>query len=289
MDSVFQSLHTHTIFCDGSDDVETMCRAACEKGLAAIGFSSHAPIEKAGLKTFWNMKEERMDEYVREVRAAQKRWEGKIAVFLGLEIDYIKGRRSALDSDLVALNLDYSIGSVHFLIPPQGDSFTVDSSVEEVGKAIMEGYGGDSEAMMNAYWDAVLEMVTGGGFDIVGHLDLVKKHNKENRWFNRESEIWLQRTAEIVQAISAAGLLVEINTGGLNRGHYDETAPALPIVRLLRQHNVPVIITADSHRTQTLGGHYQTARQTLLDAGYTNHCIFEGKNSGKSSWREIPL
>jgi histidinol-phosphatase (PHP family) len=161
--------------------------------------------------------------------------------------------------------------------------------VEEVEKGINEGFNGDGEAMMNAYWDAVLEMVVRGGFDIVGHLDLVKKQNKENRWFNRESETWLRRVEEIAQAISAAGLLVEINTGGLNRGHYDETSPALPILRLLRQHNVPVVITADAHRTQTLGGHYQTACETLLDAGYASHFIFEGKNGGKASWREISL
>jgi histidinol-phosphatase (PHP family) len=289
MESVFQSLHTHTVFCDGSDDVETMCRTAYEKGLAAIGFSSHAPIKKAGIETFWNMKEERMDEYVHEVRTAQKRWEGRLAVYLGLEIDYIKGRRSALDSDITALNLDYSISSVHYLIPPHGDPFTVDGPVEELEKGITEGYNGSGEAMMNAYWSAILEMITQGGFDIIGHLDLVKKQNTDNRWFNRESDTYRQRTAEIVQAIAASGLLVEINTGGLNRGHYNETAPALPIVRLLRQHNVPVIITADSHRTQTLGGHYQTARQTLLDAGYTCHFVFEGKNGGKPSWREIPL
>ena len=289
MAPVFQSLHTHTVFCDGQDDVETMCRAAYEKGLAAIGFSSHAPIEKAGLKTFWNMKKERMDEYIHEVRAAQKRWEGKIAVYLGLEIDFIKGRRSALDSDLVDLNLDYSISSVHYLVPPHGDPFTVDGPEAEVEKGVMEGFNGSGEAMMNAYWDAIMEMVTRGGFDIVGHLDLVKKQNKSNRWFNRESEIWQRRTAEVAKEIAAAGLLVEINTGGLNRGLYNETAPALPILRLLRQHNVPVIITADSHRTQTLGGHYPTACQTLLDAGYKSHFIFEGKNGGKVSWREIPL
>jgi histidinol-phosphatase (PHP family) len=266
-----------------------MCRTAHEKGLAAIGFSSHAPIEKAGLQTFWNMKEERMDEYVHEVRAAQKRWEGQLAVYLGLEIDYIKGRRSALDSDISALNLDYAISSVHFLFPPQGDSFTIDGSVEEVEKGVMEGFNGNGEAMMNAYWDAVLEMIVQGGFDIVGHLDLVKKQNAANRWFNRESEVWLRRVEEIAQAISAAGLLVEINTGGINRGHFNETCPSLPILRLLRRYDVPVVITADAHRTQTLGGHYQTACETLLDAGYTSHFIFEGKNAGKASWREIPL
>jgi histidinol-phosphatase (PHP family) len=235
------------------------------------------------------MKPERMDEYAHEVRAAQKRWEGKIAVYLGLEIDYIKGRRSALDSDISALNLDYAISSVHFLFPPQGDSFTIDGSAEEVEKGIIEGYNGNGEAMMNAYWDAVLEMIVRGGFDIVGHLDLVKKQNKENRWFNREGDAYQRRCAEIAQAISDAGLLVETNTGGINRGHFNETCPSLPILRLLHQHDVPVVITADAHRTQTLGGHYETACQILLDAGYTSHFIFEGKNAGKASWREISL
>ena len=289
MASVFQSLHTHTIFCDGQNDVETMCRSAYEKGLSAIGFSSHAPIEKAGLESFWNMKEERMDEYVHEVRSAQKRWEGKLAVFLGLEIDYIKDRRSALDNDLTALNLDYSISAVHYLIPPQGDPFTVDGSVEEVEKGVMEGFNGDGEAMMNAYWDAIMEMIVRGGFDIVGHLDLVKKQNAANRWFNIGGETWLRRVDETVQAISASGLLVEINAGGLNRGHFNETCPSLSILRLLRQNDVPVVITADAHNARDLDGHYQTACQTLLDAGYSSHFIFEGKNGGKPSWREIPL
>jgi histidinol-phosphatase (PHP family) len=102
--SLFTSLHTHTVFCDGADDVETMCRAAHAAGLAAIGFSSHAPTEKAGFKTDWNMKEERLSAYVSEVNAARRRWEGKIAVYLGLEVDYIKGRRSARDDDIVNLN-----------------------------------------------------------------------------------------------------------------------------------------------------------------------------------------
>jgi histidinol-phosphatase (PHP family) len=54
---LFSSLHTHTVFCDGKDDVETMCRTAFEKGLAAIGFSAHAPIGKTGIETDWNMKD----------------------------------------------------------------------------------------------------------------------------------------------------------------------------------------------------------------------------------------
>jgi histidinol-phosphatase (PHP family) len=288
MEKQFSSLHTHTVFCVGKDDVATMCRTAYEEGLAAVGFSSHAPVEKTGLESNWNMKEDRLAAYIDEVCAARRRWEGKIAVYLGLELDYIKGLRSALDRDIKGLDVDYLIGSVHFLIPPRGAPFTVDGPVEELEKGITEGFGGDGEAMMNAYWDTVAEMIALGGIDIVGHLDLVKKSNG-GRWFNTESSAYMQRANEVSRSISTAGLVVEVNTGGINRGYLAETYPSTSILRLLRQHNVPAMISADAHRADDLNGHYQEARQTLLDAGYTSHVLFKGKNNGKSIWCEQPL
>ena len=292
--SPFTSLHTHTVFCDGKDDVETMCRTAFEKGLVAIGFSGHAPVGKTGFVTDWHIKDERLGEYIDEVNAARLRWEGRLDVYLGLEIDYIKGLRSATDGDTQKLGLDYAIGSVHYLIPPHGAPFTVDGSVEEVDKGIAEGYDGDGEAMMNAYWDAVLEMIALGGFDIIGHVDLVKKNNTGTdgnpcRLFDREKETYTKRTEETVRAISSSGLLTEVNTGGINRGKFTETCPSLKILRLLRQYNAPVVITADAHKAGDLDGNYQIACQTLLDAGYTGHILFSGRKDGKPARHSVNL
>jgi histidinol-phosphatase (PHP family) len=287
MENKFSSLHTHTVFCDGKDDVETMCRAAYTKGLAAIGFSAHAPIGKTGLTSTWHIPDQRLGEYIAEVRAARQRWEGKLAVYLGLELDYIKGLRSALDSDIQGLNLDYLIGSVHYLLPPHGAPFTVDGPPPEL-EGGLAGFSGDGEAMMHAYWDAVLEMVTLGGFDIVGHLDLVKKGNAAERLFSTGTG-YMRRVEEVVRAVSSGGFVVEVNTGGLNRGSVTETYPSLPIVRLLRQHNVPVMITADAHNANDLDGHYPAACRTLLDAGYTSHVIFAGRSGGRPLWREQAL
>ena len=287
MRNVFSSLHTHTLFCDGKDDVETMCRTAFEKGLVSIGFSAHAPADRTGLKSNWHIKERNLNQYIDEVNAARRRWQGKIAVYLGLEVDYIKGLRSALDSDIKGLGLDYTIGSVHYLIPPHGEPFTVDNA-EEVVKGVAEGYGGDGSAMMNAYWDAVAEMTALGGFDIVGHMDLVKKQNRTGDLFNMNSN-YFRRAEEIAGAVSSAGLTVEVNTGGLNRGYLDETFSSPAILRLLRRNNVPVLITADAHSADHLDGNYQTARQTLLDAGYTEHVLFQGKKNGKPVWRTEKL
>ena len=299
MEKRFSSLHTHTIFCDGRDDVETMCRAAYEKGLASIGFSSHAHVGKTGLKTTWHMKDEKLGEYINEVKAARLRWEGKLVVYMGLEVDYIKGLRSAADKDIKDANLDYTISSVHYIMPPQGEPFTIDGHLDELENGILNGFGGDGESMLNAYLNNVLEMVTPGGFDIVGHLDLVRKNHgsrgsisfreKGGRWFEVENEAYMRKIEEIVRAISCAGLVVEANTGGINRGYVTDTYPSLAVLRLLNKYKVPVMISADAHNPNDLDGHYSEARQILLDAGFKSHVLFEGRKNGKPIWSECPL
>jgi len=299
MEKKFSSIHTHTIFCDGKADVETMCRTAYEKGLASIGFSSHAPVGKTGLKTTWHMKDEKLGEYIDEVKAARLRWEGKLAVYLGLEADYIKGLRSPSDRDIKDLNLDYAIGAVHYLTTPHGKLFTVDGPLEELENGILDGFDGDGEAMLSAYLNNILEMVTLGGFDIVAHLDLVRKNHKferspgfkekKGRWFDVENAAYMQKAEEIARAISSAGLVVEANTGGINRGYIKDTYPSLAILRLTHRYKIPVMISADAHNPNDIDGHYREARQILLDAGYTSHVLFEGRKNGKPIWAERPL
>jgi histidinol-phosphatase (PHP family) len=282
----FSSMHTHTLFCDGRDDVETMCAAAAAKGLAAIGFSAHGPLfRKTGIKTGWHLPDERVEAYIAEVNAARRRWEGRLPVYLGLELDYISGLRSALDPDIQALNLDYLIGSIHYLVPRNGaEPFSVDGSPEELERGVREGFGGDGEAMMHAYWDAEAEMIALGGFDILGHVDLVKKNNRDSRWFDMESGAYRGRIAETARAAAQAGLVVEVNTGGLNRGRTVDTYPSASFLRLLREQGARVTVTADAHRAEDLDGHYGAALRVLRETGYTEHVLFDGRKSGTARW-----
>ncbi|MCL2879272.1 MAG: histidinol-phosphatase [Treponema sp.] len=291
----YSSLHTHTCFCDGSDDIETMCRAAYAKGLVAVGFSAHAPIaKKTGFKLTWHLPDDRLYEYIDEVHAARRRWEGKINVYLGLEVDYIKGLRCAMDSDIRSLDLDYCIGSVHYIVPGNGSCrdcqpFTVDGSVAELEQGVREGFGGDNEALMHAYWDAVAEMIGIGGFDILGHADLIRMNNPDDCRFTTASTGWNSRLAEIAGAASRGGCVVEVNTGGLNRGKYADTYPSPSFLRLFRENNVPAVITADAHRAKDLDGHYEAARRNLLEAGYSEHVLLKGKVNGRAMWESERL
>jgi len=289
-------LHTHTIFCDGKTDVETMCEAAYAKGFALIGFSSHAPItKKTGMTTVWHMKDEKLDEYIGTVTAARKRWKGKLTVFLGLEVDYIKGFCGPADRDIQELPLDYIIGSTHYVVSPKdGAPFNIDTWPEDFCE-VMDFFNNDGKAFCEAYFDAFNSMVSAGGSDILGHLDLLKKNNSRHNFFSPE-EIWygenLVNTADKIAAARSDAEkngrrvpVVELNTNCMIRGYHPEPYPSPAMMSLLAERNIPLVMNADAHNPDHLGGYYETGRKLAMQAGYSSMVIFEGRENGKALWR----
>lgn len=289
----YSCIHTHSLYCDGGDDIETLCREAFKRGLVSIGFSSHGLLlTKTGLVSDWHLREDRAGAYMEEVRSARRRWEGKLQVFLGLEVDYISGRMGPADREIQALGLDYIIGSVHYVVPPKGEPFTIDGPAEEMEREVLEKFGGDGEAVMETYWDSVEEMIRAGGFDVLGHLDVIKKNNFSpagNRWFDPNGAAYQERIRRIIPLIASSGLVTEVNTGGLARGRCPELYPSPEILALLGAHKAPVTVNADAHLAGQLGGCYAEARQALLAAGYTHALLFEGREQGRPLWTADPL
>jgi histidinol-phosphatase (PHP family) len=282
----YSCLHTHTSFCDGRGTVEDFCAAAYKKSLVSLGFSAHAPItKKTGLITDWHLSDERFGEYCNAVHDARERWYGKLPVYLGLEVDYIDGLVSAADFDCVKLGLDYLIGSVHYVTP----SRCVDDSPDQFEKLLNEDFGGDGMALADRYWDCMERMISKGGFDIIGHADIVKKNNKGDRCFSTSDQRYIKRLDRIACVIAESGLVTEVNTGGLNRGVTVEPYPSPYLLRLLQKKGVPVMINADAHKPEDLGGFYDDARQLLLETGFTRHCLFQGRQNGRPVWKTEPL
>ena len=288
-------IHTHTLFCDGSDDIETCCRSAFRKGLACLGFSSHAPMsKKTGLYNECNIPEEKVEEYINEVLAAKKRWEGKLPIYIGLEVDFIENLTGPADRYYHEMGLDFIIGSVHYVIPPRGEPFTVDDKPEAVELGIKEGYSGDPLGMVEAYLDAETAMIRAGGFDVLGHPDLVKKNNslpgsRENRFFSEDEIFYREKTAAIAALMAGRGIPAEVNTGGMNRGKTKDCYPSLPFLKHFREQGVPMLINADAHKAEDLDGHYGEATKTMLAAGYTETLIFQGRQNGRALWKSEKL
>ena len=283
-------IHTHTTLCDGTDDIETCCRKAYEKGMDSIGFSAHAPITaKTGIKSSWNMSEDKINEYLDEVRKAKKRWEGRLPVYLGLEIDFIHDLMGPSDKDYSKMELDYKIGGVHYLLTSKGDHFTVDNSAEAVEKAVIEFYDGDFYAMISSYYDAVHKMLEKGGFDILAHPDVVKKNNSGSRFFSEDNPIYIEKASSLAPLISGQKLHCEINTGGINRGKITDCYPSLWLLKIFSKYEIPMLISSDAHKAEELDGNYNIAQKMLLEAGYSSSVLFKGQINGKAQWEYIAL
>ena len=229
------------------------------------------------------MKDENLDCYIETVGAAKKRWLGKLDVYLGLEVDYIEGLCGPADGDIQSLPLDYIIGSAHYVVSPKnGELFTVDCPAGEFKTCLKDFFAGDGAALCDCYFNACCAMLKAGGFDIAGHLDLVKKNNAALGFFSPGAPAYLERLFEAADL--AAAFVVEVNTGGMIRGSVTEPYPSPAALKRLRERGARLTVNADAHSAGHLGGRYDDAVRAMIGAGFAETFLFAGKRDGNPLW-----
>jgi len=267
-----------------------MARAARAAGYDVLGFSSHAPLVTP---TPWAVPPERLEAYAAEIRRLRADWaeggaeallHGPMEILLGLEVDWYPGERAPGDGAFGSLALDYSIGSVHAVGTDGQGLFTIDGPADELDRAIAEKAGGEPRRVWKAYYEALSRMIEAGGFDILGHFDLVKKNNPGGRLFDEEDPAYLAAAFEAAGLLEGKGIVAELNLGGLARGKTKEPYPSLPILRELKRLRVPVTFCADAHDTRHVGVHLDAARELARAAGYESVAVLT-----KGSWIEVGI
>lgn len=238
------NFHTHTTWCDGKDTPEVMVESAIAKGFTALGFSSHAafPVEDGCA-----MAPEKGPMYAAEIRALAAKYAGRLRILLGVEADYIPGETAPERSRYAHLGLDYMIGSIHYVVAPDGGVVAVDNTPEELVKGIREHFAGDTEAYIRAYFRQEREMVAKFDFDIVGHPDLVRKFNVKAHYFDENASWYREEVEKTASAIADSGKIVEVNTGAIARGWLDDAYPSAGFRALLREKGVKFILSSDAH------------------------------------------
>ena len=241
--------HTHTVWCDGKDDSETMVLSAIERGFDVLGFSSHSAYPCESVCT---VPPSKLAEYFADVRAMAAKYAGRIRVMCGVEADYIPGATDPDRARYAAFCPDYIIGSIHYVIAPDGERVPVDHSPPLLADGIAAHFGGDAGAFVRAYFAQEREMVRLFDFDIVGHPDLCRKFNVKHPYFDEGADWYREELALTADAIAASGKLVEVNTGAISRGWLDDAYPSAPFRDLLRARGVRFILSSDSHAADTL-------------------------------------
>jgi histidinol-phosphatase (PHP family) len=224
--------------------------SAIEKGFEAIGFSSHSMLPSN--RCDWCLTASKIVKYREEIISLREKYKDKIKVHLGVEADFIPDTAYPSYEEYADLAPEYIIGSVHFVAAESGALVAVDNTPEELFKGIKDSFGGSAEKFIKAYYSSVRQMVGSYDFDIIGHVDLVRKFNSKHPYFDESSAWYLDEIAKTADVIVSSGKLVEINTGAISRGWMNDVYPSLQFRKMLAERGVKFILSSDSHHASSL-------------------------------------
>ncbi len=180
---------------------------------------------------------------------------------LGLEVDFIPGREDRTQNLIDRLDLDYVVGSVHFL----GDRAVDDSSYD-----VWEG-AKSPEEVWRRYFETIAESAMSGMFDILAHPDLVKIWGERRPLPAGD----LRRYYEpAIEAIAESGIAVEVSTAGL-RKPVGEIYPAPAFLLGCLEAGAPIALSSDAHVPEHVGFGYDQALALLDSLGVTELAVFD--------------
>ncbi len=272
--------HVHTNYCHGLGRMESYVKKAIDKKMRAIGFTSHAPMP---LDTDWHMPAESLDAYLHEIGLLKDKYHEEIEIFSGLEVDCVPGITGP--QKFKNRGLDIIVGSVHYAGRfEDGTPCGIDNTTEEFEKGLKLIFGDDIRKLVHHYYETLISMIRNDPPDVVGHLDIIKKLNAGNKYFNEEADWYRELVDQVIPVIADSECIVEVNTRGFYKGIMKEFAPGKHILIKCYEAGVPVTVSSDAHRPDEIGRNFEQAAAVLIGIGYESISVFDGQK-----WRQTPI
>jgi histidinol-phosphatase (PHP family) len=249
-------LHTAPFSCDASATLEGLIARGRELGLSAICTTEHVDFDPQDW-CYGHYDYERHATLRARIRARQHPED--LAVMVGAEIDYQRRFEDEIRAFLRATDYDFVIGSVHYA---KGRFALEDSFFDR-----------PERSSYLTYLKEALHAAQSGLFDVLGHLDIVKR-----RGVLHYGPFQPERYAEAIDAILRTcvdtGTGIEINTSGLRQAP-QETFPALPVVRRYRELGGEILtVGSDAHVGADAGRDIDRALDLATAAGFQAITIF---------------
>ena len=264
--------HAHTHYSDGVGSPTEYVEQAIAQGFRSYGFSDHAPIP---LDSVGSMSVTDLSDYIAEIEALQTGYGDRIRLYKSLEVDYIPEVMNVDSPHVRAAGLDYTVGAVHYVdYLPDGQPWSFQRANPIFDRGIDTIFGGDVRAMVERYFSLVREMVEGHPPSVVAHLDRIKKRNTDGIYWNEHAAWYRGAVEDTLDAIAAAGCVLEINTRGLYLNEITDTYPTDWIVRRAHARGIRLQVNSDAHRSEHISGAFIPTYRGLQSMGIQDVWVF---------------
>jgi histidinol-phosphatase (PHP family) len=263
--------HTHSSFCDGKAEPEEYVIEAIKNNVVSLGFSSHCPVPA---DNDWSMPKDRLNEYYDTINALKKKYNNKLEIYTGLELDFVQNVDIIKDIDIS--RLDYTIGSVHFL-SRKALKFnrSVDDETESIEECINRDFSGNVKTAVETYYLTVQESIRHTGINIIGHLDIIKKNNYNNKFFNEKDSWYVGLINDTLDLAFRYDKIIEVNNGGITRKKINSLYPSEWILERCFEMAIPVTMSSDAHSPEQIVAGFGDMAGILSRIGFKEILIIE--------------
>lgn len=238
------NFHSHTQFCDGKASMEDMARRAVLEGMKHYGFTPHSPIL---IESPCNMDQAAAPTFMQEVERLKQLPELHACKFYaGMEIDYMGAEWGPSHPFFANLNLDYSIGSVHFIPTQDGRMIDIDGRFQRFCQKMKEDFRNDIEYVVHMYYSNSCDMVRAGGFDIIGHFDKIGHNASHFAPGIEDSRFYRDEVEKLIETLNEYRPIVEINTKAYTE--FGRFFPNKEHIYAVRDCGLTLMVNSDAHR-----------------------------------------
>jgi len=243
--------HIHSCFsCDSESDVADICIAAMGAGFKEIGISDHVDFGPDDPADYF-----KPAAYLEEIKMWRHMYSW-IKVRLGLEIGEPHLFPERAQAILSQLPVDFVIGSAHYNIH-------MEAAWKE---AYFETH--PLRETCETYFQQVAALAAEGDFDILGHLDLIKRDARKFGLSYDGPEPYADLIRQALRSVIDRGKAIEINTSPLRR-RQPEPCPSVEILRWYREMGGEYItLGSDAHTPEAIGAHFDEALELARSVGF---------------------
>jgi histidinol-phosphatase (PHP family) len=250
-------LHNHTTRCNhATGSMEDYIKRAIELKIDIYGFSDHAPM---AFEPEYRMDIKHSSEYENEVLFLKEKYKNDIDIRLAYEVDFMSNK-AYMEDRVLNSNVDYLIGSVHFL-----DTWGFDNP-----EYLKEYENQNIDDIWIKYFNTIEDMAKTNYFDIVGHLDLIKVF----KYLPKKDIKSIAYNA--LKQIKKSNMAIEINSAGL-RKPIKEQYPSKSLLELAYELNIDITFSSDAHSIDQIGYKYDEVRDIAKEVGYKKCISYKNK------------